>query len=318
MISSSLNFTSNQPVPTRTMGQGNGQHSQPVLFQPAKAAFSPALPHFSGELESDTTNLSPKKHADHRSIAYSRFASREASDDYLSHVLGRFLKKDDTILEIGCNSGNNLLALGKQYKMYGLDLDGKLVNQLNASAQAQGLEKRVKSAQCDIVEDQPLPSNWPDLKGKCKAIYAVHTLSHFSDDGLKKLVQKLKPYLAPGGVVMVTIIDPEAQAISSRKQTGLLKIVQEVKGRPAIAGGLESHDSSVVSEAFKDFRLVKAYSRPFESGELKHWRLPESRLRWAVYQLPETRLEQLQVYSNGFIERVKRNLNTTDRPSFLD
>ena len=82
-------------------------------------------------------------------------------------------------MEIGCNRGNNLFPLSQKYKVYGLDLDGHLVNEINRIAQTEGLQDRVEAAQVDLLGHKTLPQSLKALKGKCNAIYSTHTISHF-------------------------------------------------------------------------------------------------------------------------------------------
>lgn len=238
---------------------------------------------FAGNKDRNYAELRSNQQTDHATSDY--FSSRTIADSHIDKVLKSFLNKDDIVLEIGCNRGNNLLPLGHKYRAYGLDLEKHFVDDVNSEAQSQGLGGRVQASQWDIAEDGSLPPEWPDLKGKCKAIYAVHTLSHFSDSGLKDIVQKLKPYLAPGGVFITTIIDPETKANADPEYRNWYNMLKNYM--TDINGGFQSHKKSVVNDAFKDFHMLKEYSRPFEDGELQLWKLPQSRLRWAVYQLPQ-------------------------------
>ena len=247
------------------------------------------LPRFTGNQDRDYTDLflkSARNHASQRT--YSLALGRSKPDPHLVDTLDHFLEPNDIVLEIGCNEGNNLLALGKKYNVYGLDLAKNCVDRLNSSAETQGLKDRVHAAQWDIAEDGTLPPEWPDLRGQCKAIYAVHTLSHFSEKGLKDLVQKVKPYLAPGGIFVVTILDPETPAKKdSNSIKWLMSFCKRMYDLSDLNAGFVSHTQSTVDEAFKEFKLIKEYSRPFKANELVQFVLPENRLRWAVYQVKD-------------------------------
>ena len=259
-----------------------------------------SLPHFSGNKDKDYSHL---RKATERANLYGaeeyRY-SRKASDPHLAEILRRFLKKNDTILEIGCNTGNNLLPLGKRYKAYGVDLDRGFVRQLNESAARKRLGRRVCAEQWDMAEDGSQPPKWPDLRGKCGAIYAVHVLSHFSDDALRDLVTKLKPYLKPGGVFVATIINPS-------KHRDPLSKYQEIH---RVLIGFHSHPPDVVDQAFEGFELVRDYSRPFKPGELTGWCLPEDRLRWVVYQLPgfEPKSSEARFSFSAFMAEMRSRL----------
>ena len=86
---------------------------------------------FSSSKRECFTEQTTKPNSNYGSIVYSSFSSRSEADVHLRRVLDHFLKKDDTILEIGCNRGNNLFPLSQKYKVYGLDLDEHLVNEIN-------------------------------------------------------------------------------------------------------------------------------------------------------------------------------------------
>jgi len=90
--------------------------------------------------------------------------------------------------------------------MYGVDLAQK---QLEILQKHRGNSTRlqIKTQQWDFGENGDVP--WSEMKGKFKAIYAVHVFSHFSKVRLKKTLLNLKEWMAPGGIFITTIIDKD-------------------------------------------------------------------------------------------------------------
>jgi SAM-dependent methyltransferase len=256
---------------------------------------SAGLPRFLGNKYRDYSYLHDCNNRAHQYGTLTYFRSRHGSDPHLGNILKHFLKRDDIVLEVGCNTGNNLLPLGKRYKAYGVDLEKPLVDRLNAVAKQKGLKHRVKAAQWDMAEDGSQPPKWPRLWGKCKAIYGVHVFSHFSEQSFIDTIGKLKPYLAPGGIFIATIIDPPAADITNPQDQVFNEYHEFVRAKcPDTLAGFQSHRPEVVEQAFQGMVPVKEFSRPFYRGELKGWALPEGRIRWVVYQLPKVQGQEIK------------------------
>jgi SAM-dependent methyltransferase len=196
----------------------------------------------------------PREHATHGTLKYP--VSRTEPDDFVLDTF-RHLKADDPILELGCNAGNNLVALAKaeHHAVYGLDVEEHCLKSLRARASEEHVRRRVKSTRWNFAKSGSLPSpkthsGWPK---SFKGMYAVHTLSHMSSEHMISVMQRLTDRLEPGGLFVVTNIDP------------LIKI--RVYDRFRAHFGYVQHKEADIMRAFSGLDLVQ--SRKFHSGELR-------------------------------------------------
>lgn len=210
---------------------------------------------------------------------YVTLSSRQKQDSFLHEMLGRYVKGDGPILEIGCNRGNNLIPLSKKYKTFGLELQAPLLEELANKAAQQGLKHNIQTAVWDFAEDGTLPPEWDHLKGKLKGIYAVHVISHLSTQNMQNaFINLCRNYLAPGGVVILTNTEPASPENRSRN----------------FNRGTTSHTAGEIKNAFPGF-LLKSYT-PYQNED-RHFNTlisnPErlrsvlSRTYWWVFQKPD-------------------------------
>jgi Methyltransferase domain len=179
-------------------------------------------------------------------------------------------------LELGCNTGNNLLPLMSKYETFGVDIGHMQIRWLIKEAEKKEGSYPFHAALWDFAENGDLPPEWGDMRGKFKAINAIHVMSHFPDKVFIKTMQKMQDYLAPGGIIVLTIIDPKGQS----RILSYSKLYSESSRRTLV--GLNTHSQAVLEQAFMGMKNIE--SRPFMFGELKRWRLPARALRWVVYQ----------------------------------
>ncbi len=206
-------------------------------------------------------------------------------DDHVLDVISDFVKPGEAILELGCHNGNNLVTLGKHgyYPLYGVDLSQPALDKLTQRAKAANVNDNVYLKQWDFAENGDLPPKWGDLRGKLKAIYAVHVLSHLSAPVFIQTMQKLQRYLTPAGIMLASILDPDGLQME-RWWSGFS---QMLKPHHRLNCGYVSHTKADVEKAFKGLHLIPDYSRPFRTkGEVRCWDLPVSQLRWVAYQKP--------------------------------
>ena len=215
---------------------------------------------------------------------------RNRPDPYLMEWMKQCVKPGDTVLELGCNSGNNLLPLAKRgAHAYGVDISQTCIDELLDTAGFLGMGKNVQAKVWDFGGGQ-LPPEWDHLKGNLKAINAVHVFSHFSDRALIDTVQRFSDYLAPGGIFVASIIAPEQSEGQSKSRIpsgdyDYLNHRDLESDVTDLQAGFQSHSQSVVNAAFG--KLEKVEERKFQRKENGYWILPESRLRWVVYRKPD-------------------------------
>lgn len=202
-------------------------------------------------------------------------------DAMVLDTLVRFVQPGEPVVELGCNSGNNLLPLAERYPMYGVDLSAKPLRALKEKASyQQNAASNVHTAVWDFAQDGDLPPQWDAIKGQVKGLYAVQVFSHLTDEGMRKAVQGLKNYLAPGAVVIFTNIEqlpPESKNWTSTRDWRL------------IDGGANPHSTAAVMRAFEGFDLIE--SRPFQPHEggtdwFKSVPGMYQHLRWYVFRKP--------------------------------
>jgi 2-polyprenyl-3-methyl-5-hydroxy-6-metoxy-1,4-benzoquinol methylase len=205
---------------------------------------------------------------------------REKADPHLLAVIRREVPSGSPVLELGCANGNNLLAVARMgYDTYGLDLEQAAIKTLEGKAAGiqtqKGKQVRCQPAVWDVAESGTLPPAWSNLQGKFKAVYAVHMLGHLSPQKLISTVQALKAQMAPGGLFIGTILEPQ----SGTRPEDLVENMQR---------GRVEHSQATLDKAFTGMSLVKKYSRPFLSSESVYRGIPVDEVRWVVYQKPKT------------------------------
>ena len=106
-------------------------------------------------------------------------------------ILGKYVKRGMTVLDIGCGMGFFSLGMarmvGDQGKVISLDLQDKMLQILIKRAERQGLSERIDSR---LVEERPVPVQDPVDFALC--FWMVHELP---DQGIffKELARALKP-----------------------------------------------------------------------------------------------------------------------------
>jgi SAM-dependent methyltransferase len=113
----------------------------------------------------------------------------------LEWMLGH-LRRDDTILEVGCGTGymlcRPLAQLG--YRVHGIDLDVPSIEHGKELLRQEGLDAAILSA-------VPL-AGWP---GRPDVVVASEVLEHLQDGELETLLGEIRERLAPGGRLLVTV-----------------------------------------------------------------------------------------------------------------
>ncbi len=200
-------------------------------------------------------------------------------DQHVQYVVKHFSSKGDAVLELGCHTGNNLISLAIEGRQaFGIDISEKPLEKLKDQVNACKLEDRVTVARYDFAESGDMPPEWGSKEGKFKAIYAVHTLSHLSPEKLIETMQAMQTYLAPGGIILASIIKP--------KEGSRFDTMPDIR---ANGYGGNIHSDSVLEEAFKGLEPVTEFSRAFSEtkGDVLKWALPADQIEWRVYKKPE-------------------------------
>ena len=259
-----------------------------------------ALPHFKGNQDGDYNEVYGKDGAYGSTPLYETHGQLKElgpADPYLQTLIQKLVPPGAPILELGCNQGNNLLPLAsKGYPVYGLDLEQSLLTRLQSNAEKQGIHPdNIRVQRWDFAENGDTP--WLQMKGQFKAIYAVHVLSHLRAPQLIKTMQALQEQLAPGGVMICSIIDDDPSKRGGLRYSLNKKFTDKWENsKYAERTGLHTsdvhmgfvhHSQEDVDQAFEGLDLLREYSRPFHKGEKGKWALPEKRLRWVVYQKPQ-------------------------------
>lgn len=108
----------------------------------------------------------------------------------------RHVRRDDTILEIGCGTGymlcRPLAKLG--YAVNGIDLDAKSIEHGQLLLRAEGLDPGILQ-RCSLSASPVKPS----------VVIASEVLEHVHDAELAALLAEIRSRLAPGGRLLVTV-----------------------------------------------------------------------------------------------------------------
>lgn len=271
-------------------------HSMTSLQTTSKASIGSKTPFFRGNQDKDYSALTqPDTTLNYGTQDYHQFRFR-GPDGYLGHILEKHIQPGDTILELGCNGGNNAVPLASKYKVFGVDTEKSVIDKLAGQAESKKLKGKLEVKQWDFAENGDTP--WPEMKGKFKAIYAVHVLSHLSDERFIQTMQKMKDQLAPGGVIVFT-------NLQTKKKNELhelyLKLQLMYSQNPNYEGaemlslpfdtwklqsGFTPHSDQVLDQAMEGLTKVSTLCRPFADNEIVGWGLPKKWLSWQVYQKP--------------------------------
>jgi SAM-dependent methyltransferase len=245
--------------------------SSPVRLQAHSVYAIAAKPmRFGSNQDGNYDSLYNRSCTDHATQPYRTLRTFISPDSHILDVVQMSANPGEAVVELGCNAGNNLLPLAERgYRAYGVDLCKDALNTLKEDAKKLGIQDKTHVEQWDFAEAGSLPPKWDHLKGKVKALFAVHVLSHLSGSCLEKTMQGLQQYLAPGGVIIASIIAPSG---APRSQYHL-------------NSGYAEHDDQTLNRAFKGLQKVMPFSRRFERGkDSLTWTLPFKRLHWVVYQ----------------------------------
>lgn len=104
---------------------------------------------------------------------------------------------DDTVLEVGCGPGTNLVDLAARvHRVIAVDPSGVMVAQARRRVARSGLTPRVDVLPA-VVEDLPLPD------GSLDVAFEVNTFHHWSD--AERGLAELRRTLVPGGRLQLTL-----------------------------------------------------------------------------------------------------------------
>ena len=107
------------------------------------------------------------------------------------------LRPDDTVLDIGCGSGQQTLLLGRKCKrVIGIDLLASGINTAKDLARASGLSKKVEFICGDILD-----ADFPD--GSFNKIVSFCVIEHIPD--WQEVLKKARQWLAPGGSLVISV-----------------------------------------------------------------------------------------------------------------
>lgn len=279
--------------------------SLPTLHSTQK--LSQARHHFSGNLDGRYDHLFRDNECkDGYGVIQYNGINREP-DAHVLDVMKNYVKPGQAILELGCNAGDNLLNLAQNgYRMFGLDISTRGLTTLKEKASKLTLAFPPEVARWDFGENGDVPPAWKSkfkkLEGAFQAIYAVHVLSHFNDQKLVEMMQNLKKYLAPGGIILSTIVIPYKN--------------MPFHATPAlIKQGWCEHSAPVLKKAFKGLNFVPEASGPFELGRDKlFFGLPREQLRWQVYQKPLPGKKTNKQFPPSSIIAIKSNPDQQPNP----
>ncbi|MCA9807343.1 MAG: class I SAM-dependent methyltransferase [Cyanobacteria bacterium HKST-UBA06] len=214
---------------------------------------------------------------------YNHLPGRARPDAYLQDLIVSNTQPGDAVLEVGFHEGNNLVPLLKHpnaFQVYGAEQSDKLVRRLKNRFDGRGWriipawasqQDRLHVARWSLGQTAT-PFPWPEMKGQFKAISAVHVLSHFSTSTLTTAVGQLSEYLAPGGLLAVTVLRSGAHTFDAEDDDHTT--------------GLIFHSDDDLSHAFAGLRFVA--TAPASAETAQAWNLPQTALKWLVFRKPET------------------------------
>jgi SAM-dependent methyltransferase len=236
------------------------------------------FPRFKGNQDGDySTIINPAKtaagltHASNDS--YDRYEGRPTADPFVLDAIQKYVPPGSTIVELGCHTGNNLEEVDDtRNPAIGIELSAAAVQK----AQDRIIKKKKQNTdvvQWDFAEDGTLPPQYDHLKGKIGAIFAVQVLPHLTDDCLITTMQKLKDYLAPGGVIIITNL-VDAPWKHNRLNAQLM------------GGGLP-HSEAVIRQAFQGMKKIDG--RTFQHHEpafswYRRYPSLEDKIQWYVFR----------------------------------
>jgi SAM-dependent methyltransferase len=148
----------------------------------------------------------------------------------------------ERILDVGCGCGAQSMVLARHTSAHltAVDLSGRLLQRLNASAVDQGLSHRVSTVQCSM-KDMPLPPGSFDLIWSEGAVYIM---------GFEAALESFRALLRPGGRVAIShqawmVPEPPAEAAEFWAAEG---------GAP-----LHDHENRLILER-QGYRLIDAFT----------------------------------------------------------
>lgn len=210
-----------------------------------------------------------RKEATHASLA--DYAANTKADLYVFQLANKFVPAGGKVLDLGCNAGNNALPLASRFEVFGVDLNADFLDCVAGAAAQLGFSKNLHLSMWDVGENGDLP--WPDMDRSFGAIVATHFFSHFTSDHFIRTVHALRRYLAPGGVMITTIM-----------KAFELELSEAESNLPPTNLGIVTHCDEVIEKAFSgmirtaDCRLLRAEELVWPLALTNHW--------WLVYQEP--------------------------------
>jgi SAM-dependent methyltransferase len=138
----------------------------------------------------------------------------QVSDEYWSKVSDEFLpvalrwkelgKK--TALDVGCGRGRHSLFLaGLGFDVTATDISPEGIEQLNKAAKQKGLDKKIRTVVCDMLE-------MPFEKESFDCAVGFHSIFHTDYAGLKKVISKITTILKKSGRLYITLNSKSNQA----------------------------------------------------------------------------------------------------------
>jgi ubiquinone/menaquinone biosynthesis C-methylase UbiE len=121
---------------------------------------------------------------------------------------------DDTVLDIGCGSGQQTLLLGQKCKRtVGIDISDQVIKRAKDMARISGLSGKVSFLQGNVVD-----ADFPD--GSFNKIVSFCVLEHIPE--WQAVLKKAHQWLAPGGRLVISV-----DSLAPIKDEALIKMHRE-------------------------------------------------------------------------------------------
>ncbi len=184
--------------------------------------------------------------AESEADALARLYDLDLSDDPgdLDLYLALAARSGGPILELGSGSGRLAVPLAAAgYEVTGLDLDRAMLDRARASAEAQGTDV---AARLSWVEADMIDARLPGAGAFRLAFVALNSLLVLgSRDAQRAVFRTMAAHLAPGGIAVVDVWQPDADDLARFDGRLILEWgrVDAVTGRQVTKIGSAQHDA---------------------------------------------------------------------------
>ncbi len=218
------------------------------------------------------------------------------SATHLHHILNKFVKPGNSILEIGVAPGLHLIDIAKKFSLepYGLDYSAEGVRATKKNFEAAGYNPS-QVFKSDFFDDKIQKNNF----GKFDIVYSAGFIEHFDD--VKAVLEQHRKFVKPGGIAIVTI--PNLKLLARWVPADVLAVHNRSIMSPA---ALRAALPTSLVEIETDY-----YGGLFNIGLIYFKKEPQEFLRKIAYSIQRVTIDQFQKLLLLLTEYTFRNSQTT-------